>query len=79
MVREIPEHQLREIKVKLPEDLVEWLGEIAEARGETIDDVLTWTLGILRNFYDRWFLPQLWRSKYGTPSESRKKSVKMYV
>jgi site-specific recombinase XerD len=55
MVEEIPEHQLREVKVKLPKDLVEWLEKVARARGETIDGVLTWTLGILHNFYDRWF------------------------
>jgi predicted translin family RNA/ssDNA-binding protein len=55
MIYEIPEHQLREVKVKLPKDLVKWLEEIAKARGETIDEVLTWTLGNIFNFYDRWF------------------------
>jgi hypothetical protein len=30
------------------------LKNIANARGETIDQVLTWTLGGLCNFYDRW-------------------------
>lgn len=55
VIYEIPEHQLREVKVKLPKDLVEWLEEIARSRGETIDIVLMWTLGNLRNFYDRWF------------------------
>jgi hypothetical protein len=53
-IYDIPEHKLREVKVKLPKDLVEWLEEIAKARGETIDEVLTWTLGNLLNFYDRW-------------------------
>jgi anthranilate phosphoribosyltransferase len=53
-VYDIPEHKLREVKVKLPKDLVEWLEEIAKARDETVDEVLTWTLGCLLNFYDRW-------------------------
>lgn len=47
-------YEAREVKVKLPKDLVDWLEEIARARGETVDEVLTWTLGNLRNFYDRW-------------------------
>ena len=53
-VYNIPEHRLREIKVKLPSELVEWLEVIARARGETVSEVLTWTLGNLMNFYDRW-------------------------
>lgn len=55
MIDEIPDRQLVEVRVKLPKDLVEWLERIARARGENIDNVLTWTLGMLRNFYDRWF------------------------
>jgi hypothetical protein len=53
-VYDIPEHRLREIRVKLPSDLVEWLEDIARARGETVSEVLAWTLGNLMNFYDRW-------------------------
>jgi hypothetical protein len=53
-VYDLPEHMLTEINVKLPRDLVEWLEEIAKARGETIDEVLTWTLGLIRNYYERW-------------------------
>jgi hypothetical protein len=53
-VYELPDHMLVEIKVKLPRDIVEWLKELSKARNETIDEVLTWTLGNILNFYDRW-------------------------
>jgi hypothetical protein len=45
---------LVELRARLPRDLVEWLQQLAEARGETVDEVLTWTLGTLRNLHDRW-------------------------
>jgi len=32
----------------------EWLEAIAARRGETLDDVLTWTLGSLIDLYHRW-------------------------
>jgi len=44
----------KKIEVELYEDQVEWLSKIAKMRGESLSDVLTWTLGLLRNFYDRW-------------------------
>jgi len=42
------------ITLELPENLVLWLKRIADARGEAVDEVLTWTLGNLFNLYDRW-------------------------
>jgi anthranilate phosphoribosyltransferase len=54
-VYDIPEHHLREVRVKLPRDIAEWLEDIARARGETVSEVLAWTLGNLMNFYDRWY------------------------
>ena len=42
------------ITVELPENIATWLKKIADARGETVDEVLTWTLGSLLNFYERW-------------------------
>ena len=52
--REISERGLVEVKIKLPEDMLMWLEDIAKARDETIDEVLWWTLGTLQNLYDRW-------------------------
>jgi len=52
--REISERRLVEVKIKLPEDMLMWLEDIAKARDETIDEVLWWTLGTLQNLYDRW-------------------------
>jgi hypothetical protein len=43
-----------EISIKLPENLAKWLKKIADDRGETIDEVIAWTLGTVYNLYDRW-------------------------
>jgi len=46
----------RRITVELYDDLVEWISNIARMRGESLSTVMNWTLGLLRNFYDRWLM-----------------------
>jgi hypothetical protein len=43
-----------EVRLRLPRFIVDWLENIAKCRGETVDDVVAWTLGSLYNYYQRW-------------------------